>query len=226
VCVRVPDRPGGVNDDRSLGVHRLFGFRRKRGLDRTGFTLYGHAVAAARNPVFYTDFAVADTLDGRFDMVCLHVALLTRRCARSQPILAQSVFDAMFDDMDSCLREAGVGDLGVPRRVKAMWEGFNGRARTYARALDDQDAAALSGALQRNIWRGLDAAVPGTELAPGVQSPCGIQSRAQCLAGWTMRQDLALAVQSDADLAAGSVHFLPPTAGSILAGEQHDHSPA
>ncbi len=160
-------------------------------MERIGFTLYRQAVDAARDPVFYTELAVADTLDGRFDMICLHVALLTRRLV-DQAALAQAVFDAMFNDMDGCLRESGVGDLGVPRRVRAMWEAFNGRAQVYGRALDDGDASTLSDGLRRNIWRGRkDAAI-----------------HAERLARWAMRQDASLAAQPDADLANGTVRFL------------------
>ena len=169
---------------------RRFGFGRRHALRRTGFALYARAVAAARDPAFYTRLDVADTLDGRFDMICLHVALLTRRLTR-EPALAQAVFDAMFTDMDACLREGGVGDLGVPRRVKAMWEGYNGRATAYGQALDGRDAAALSMALLRNIWRGRD----------------DVSRQAALLAGWTIRQEASLAAQPDAALAAGTVRF-------------------
>src|ERR1700712_1922437 len=119
-------------------------------------------------------------------MICLHVALLTRRLS-GRKLLAQAVFDAMFNDMDGCLREAGVGDLGVPRRVRAMWEAFNGRARAYGQALDHDDAAALSIVLLRNIWRGRDDAT----------------SHAALLAGWVRRQAAALAAQPEVALASG-----------------------
>ncbi len=186
----MPDRSGAVNHDREAEIVRLFGFGARDATRRTGFTLYGQAVAAARDPWFYTELAVADTLDGRFDLICLHVALLIRRLAGT-PDLAQAVFDAMFTDMDASLRENGVGDLGVPRRVKAMWEGYNGRAQAYGQALDRQDAAALSAALLRNLWRGRGDA----------------RAQADILAGWTLRQDAALAAQPDAALAAGRVRF-------------------
>ena len=189
----MPDRPGAVNHDREAEIVRLFGFGARDASRRTGFTLYGQAVAAARDPWFYTGLAVADTLDGRFDMICLHVALLNRRLA-GEPGLAQAVFDAMFTDMDASLRENGVGDLGVPRRVKAMWEGYNGRAQAYGQALDRKDAAALSAALLRNLWRGRGDA----------------QAQADILAGWTLRQEAALAAQPDAALAAGTVRFTAP----------------
>ena len=94
--------------------------------EEAGRLLYLQAVAAARKPHFYRAGGVPDTLDGRFDMICLMAALLVRRLRRTAPALAQSVFDAMFRDMDASLRELGVGDLGVPRRVGAMWQAFNG----------------------------------------------------------------------------------------------------
>ena len=114
-------------------------------------------MTAAREPFLYQSLGVADTLDGRFDLVCLHTFLLVRRLQRAQepgPTLAQAVFDAMFSDMDISLREMGVGDLSVGRRVRAMWEAFNGRALAYDAALATGDAAALEAALVRNVWRG------------------------------------------------------------------------
>jgi cytochrome b pre-mRNA-processing protein 3 len=125
--------------------------------ERAGFRLYAAAVAAAREPFLYRSLGVADTLDGRFDLVCLHAVLLVRRLRREAergPALAQAVFDAMFSDMDVNLREMGVGDLSVGRRVRAMWEAFNGRAHAYDAALTAGDAAALEAALLRNVWRG------------------------------------------------------------------------
>src|SRR5580692_7275438 len=95
--------------------------------ERIGFRLYGAAVAAAREPYCYAEHGVPDTLDGRFDLIGLHVFLLIDRL-RFLPApgqaLAQAAFDAMFGDMDTALREMGVGDLSVGRRVRAMWEAF------------------------------------------------------------------------------------------------------
>ncbi|HTB42500.1 MAG TPA: ubiquinol-cytochrome C chaperone family protein [Acetobacteraceae bacterium] len=135
----------------------FFGLARRGRHERAGFQLYAAAVAAAREPVLYQVLRVADTLDGRFDLVCLHAVLLVRRLQREAepgPALAQAVFDAMFTDMDVSLREMGVGDLSVGRRVRAMWEAFNGRALAYDAALAAGDLAALEAALVRNVWRG------------------------------------------------------------------------
>src|SRR3712207_4914377 len=138
-----------------MGLLALF---RRKPLERSGFLLYGAAVAAARDPWFFgAAVGVPDTLDGRFDLVGLHAGLLIRRLHRDPDPrgaeAAQAVFDAMFADMDLNLREMGVGDLSVPKRMKRMWEAFHGRARAYEAALDAGDRAALETALARNVWR-------------------------------------------------------------------------
>ncbi len=143
--------------------------------------------------MFYEDLGVPDTLDGRFDLVGVHVALLIRTLRRLPPpgpALAQAVFDAMFSDMDINLRELGVSDLAVGKRVRAMWEAFHGRAAAYEAALDADDQPALAAALARNVWRG--AAPPG---AP------------ERLAGIMATHDQALRAQPMADLRAGRAVF-------------------
>ena len=152
----------------------LGAFRRKPH-ERAGFTLYAAAVAAARDPWFYTALGVPDTLDGRFDLIGLHAALLIHRLQDAPapgPELAQAVFDAMFSDMDQNLREIGVSDLSVGKRVRAMWEAFHGRARAYAAALDAGDQDALATALARNVWRGASPDDPARSLAAYAQRQC------------------------------------------------------
>ena len=169
--------------------------------ERTGFALYGAAVAAARAPFFYEQLGVPDTLDGRFDMVCLYAALLIRRLGGLPPpgpSLAQAVFDAMFADMDVNLREMGVGDLSVGKRVRAMWEGLHGRARAYGEALESADAGALAGALARNVWRGV---------APG--------KAAGRLAAIAQAQARHLADQPLTALARGKADFLPVAEAAV-----------
>ncbi len=136
----------------------LLGLFTRRPHERAGFALYGAAVGAARQPVYFDRLGVPDTLDGRFDLVSFHVALLINRLRHDGdaqgPKLAQAVFDAMFADMDVNLREMGVGDLVVGKRVKKMWEAFHGRAAAYEAAFESGDWAALAEALSRNVWRG------------------------------------------------------------------------
>lgn len=134
----------------------LFGLFRRRPHERAGFALYTAAVEAARDPALFGEDAVPDTLEGRFDLVALHAALLVRRLHRDPdprgPALAQAVFDAMFADMDLNLREMGVGDMSIGKRVRRMWEAFHGRALAYETALAASDAPALEAALARNVW--------------------------------------------------------------------------
>lgn len=135
---------------------------------REGHALYIAAVTAARRPVLYAGFGVPDTLDGRFDCVGVHVYLVIRQLWKAPspgPELGQAVFDAMFGDMDRSLREMGVGDLGVGKRNKRMWDAFHGRALAYGEALDKDDTAALEAALARNVWRGREAGDGAARLA-------------------------------------------------------------
>ncbi len=127
-----------------------------RSENKTARRLYDHAVVAARTPGFYTDLAVPDTLDGRFELIALHVFTLIFRLKnetgayqKEADRLAQALFDVMFRDMDRSLREMGVGDLGVPRRVKTMMRAMNGRCHAYTQAIGAGD---LTSALRRNVY--------------------------------------------------------------------------
>lgn len=177
----------------------LLGLFTRKPHERAGFALYGAAVAAARQPAFFAGLGVPDTLDGRFDLVSLHTGLLVCRIARDPDprakALSQAVFDAMFADMDVNLREMGVGDLAVGKRVKRMWEAFHGRATTYEAALRAGDRSGLEQALARNVWRG--------------DAPDGAPARLAEIVGAI---DAALAGQSFAALVAGEARFPEVTA--------------
>ena len=177
-----------------MGILAMF---RRRPHERAGFELYGAAVGAARSPALFAVLGVPDTVEGRFDLVSLHVGLVIRRLradadARGAP-LAQAVFDAMFADMDQNLREMGVSDLSVGKRVRGMWEAFHGRALAYEAALDSAAPDALAEALARNVWRG--------------EPPAG--DVAARLAAVARAQAAHLAGQGIDSMAAGRVAFLP-----------------
>jgi len=124
---------------------------------RTIEAIYGMIVAQARQPAFYTQFAVPDTVNGRFDMVVLHLWMVLRRLRNSEggEPLAQATFDRFCDDMDDNLREMGVGDLTVPKRMQAFGEAFYGRATAYdAAVLTQGDDLAI--AINRNILNDTD----------------------------------------------------------------------
>jgi cytochrome b pre-mRNA-processing protein 3 len=114
--------------------------------------IYGMIVAQAREPVFYQALNVPDTVNGRFDMVVLHLWLVLRRlrAADGSAAVAQALFDRFCSDMDANLREMGVGDLTVPKRMQKFGEAFYGRAAAYDAALA-AGGEALESALARNI---------------------------------------------------------------------------
>jgi cytochrome b pre-mRNA-processing protein 3 len=131
-------------------------FRKPRAPSRgTIEAIYGMIVTQVREPLFYRDFGVPDTVNGRFDLLVLHLWLVLRRL---QPIeggagLSQALFDHFCDDMDANLREMGVGDLTVPKRMQAFGEAFYGRTAAYDLALTDGDEA-LAQAVCKNILNG------------------------------------------------------------------------
>lgn len=138
-------------------LSRFFGWNKD---DAVAHQLYVILAGQARLPVFYREGAVPDSLDGRFDMLALHLFLVLRRLSAepgsaAAAELAQQLFDVMFGDMDRSLREMGVGDLTVGKRIREMSDAFYGRAEAYVlgvQAVDDN--VALMAALARNLYRG------------------------------------------------------------------------
>jgi cytochrome b pre-mRNA-processing protein 3 len=169
-------------------------------LEEAARDLYGKIVAQARRPAFYNDCGVPDTLDGRFELVALHAFLVLHRLKRDGAAsagLAQSLFDVLFLDMDVSLRELGVGDLGVGRRVKAMAQGFYGRIGAYEAGLA-QGEETLVAALGRNLYGTVDP--PARDL--------------RAMAGYLRREAAGLAGQDLRDLMSGRVVFGPPPAAA------------
>ncbi|HXX02874.1 MAG TPA: ubiquinol-cytochrome C chaperone family protein [Xanthobacteraceae bacterium] len=116
--------------------------------------LYGAIVAQARSPVFYAAYGVPDTVEGRFELIVLHLVLFLNRLGRdgaAAPI-GQHLFDLFCRDLDDNLREMGIGDLAVPRKMRRFGEAFYGRQAAYRAALAAQDERALEKALARNIF--------------------------------------------------------------------------
>jgi cytochrome b pre-mRNA-processing protein 3 len=134
---------------------------RRNSQARTIHALYGAIVAQARSPTFYADYRVPDTVEGRFDLIVLHLVLLLRRLghrAEAGRGLGQELFDAFCRDLDANLREMGVGDLAVPKRMRAFAEAFYGRQAAYLAALDAADQRVFEKALARNIFAAGDDA--------------------------------------------------------------------
>ncbi|MEE8145852.1 MAG: ubiquinol-cytochrome C chaperone family protein, partial [Kiloniellales bacterium] len=102
--------------------------------EKTARLLYDCIVGQARRPEFFRECGLPDTLDGRFDVLVLHVFLVMHRLKQDRgrtADLSQALFDILFQDMDESLRELGAGDMGIGRRIKAMAEGFYGRVAAY-----------------------------------------------------------------------------------------------
>jgi cytochrome b pre-mRNA-processing protein 3 len=157
---------------------------------------YGTVVAQARRAEFFAVLGVPDTLDGRFEVICLHAFLYLRRLKgekSSSAALGQRFFDTMFADFDRSLREIGTGDLSVGRQVKRMAEGFYGRVRAYDEGLDGDDLA-LAAALSRNLY-GTTSARP---------------EQLERMVAYIRREAASLAGQGSSELLAGAVAFGAP----------------
>ncbi len=118
-------------------------------------TIYGMIVTQAREPLFYRDLGVPDTVNGRFDLLVLHLWMVLRRMKpmAAGADLSQALFDRFCEDMDANLREMGVGDVTVPKRMRAFGEAFYGRVAAYDFALGaGREPLAL--ALCKNILNG------------------------------------------------------------------------
>ena len=156
---------------------------------------YARVVEQARRPKFFTGYGVPDTLDGRFELVCLHAFFYLHRLKGEAAAAAvgQAFFDAMFADFDRSLREIGTGDLSVGRQVNRMAEAFYGRIRAYEEGLAGDDAA-LGAALSRNLY--------GT-------APARVEQVAG-MAAYMRREAQRLAGEPATALIAGTIEFGPP----------------
>lgn len=130
-------------------------FRRRKPEDDFAAAIYKRVAEQARRAELYEACGIPDTLDGRFDSLALHAALMIDRLRREPDgeSLAQAFFDAMFKHLDLTLREIGIQDLGVGRRIKIMAEGFHGRGLAYREALSG-GATPLAEVLRRNAYGG------------------------------------------------------------------------
>ncbi|MGH6855906.1 MAG: ubiquinol-cytochrome C chaperone family protein [Aestuariivirga sp.] len=110
-------------------------------------------MAAARHPVPYASWGVADNVDGRFDMIALHMFLVLDRLKGREARFRQRLVDEFFADMDRSLREMGVGDVSVGKKVRKMAEAFYGRVAAYDAGLREGEDD-LAAALNRNFFPG------------------------------------------------------------------------
>lgn len=158
---------------------------------------YATLTTAARQPGFYLYLNVPDTVMGRFELLSIAMILYFRRTKKSQTSgqeIAQEIVDAFFQDLDHSMRELGIGDQGVPKRMKKFAGMFYGRLESYAGALDGEDVDALAAALARNIY-------PQSEATPADM---------RGLANWMMAASDALTAQSEDLIATGQVTLPTP----------------
>jgi cytochrome b pre-mRNA-processing protein 3 len=186
-------------------------FRRQSPADPAG-QLYQALVAQSRRPEFYTACGVPDSLDGRFDLLVLHVVLVLRRLkseGASGRALGQALFDIMVTDFDRALRELGVGDVGVAKRMKAMISAFYGRLAAYDAALaEEKKNSAAPGHSEtekgRALWAALRRNLYGTIAADA--EAFGLDA----MSDYIRRETEGLARQDGAALITGIIQFGPP----------------
>ena len=117
----------------------------------------GEIVAASRRPALYLALEAPDSVDGRFELLTLHVGLALRRLVALGGLgddIAQDLVNAHFMHLDDTLREQALSDIAVSKRLKAMKAAFYGRNAAYAVALDSGSRADLAAALARNVYGG------------------------------------------------------------------------
>lgn len=165
---------------------------RKKSAPEAVFAVYAAIVAQSRQARFYADWGVPDTVTGRFDMICLHLALVLRHLRGPDKAVgefSQQLFDLFFKDMDRSLRELGAGDLSVPKKIQKMGNVFYGLLGKLTEALDAGDRDALETLLRRNVFD--DQATPG--IAP--------------LADYLETQARQLAEQSPTSIVSGRIEL-------------------
>ena len=175
----------------------MFGLFRNRAQDALTARLFAGLSAAARHPALFLDHAVPDTVEGRYDMMVLHLFLLVQRLQGGSPKarqVGQAVCDRFFTEMDRAMREMGVGDLTVPKKMTKIAELYAGCAKVYAEALAAGDRAALAAALQRNVYEGNTA----------------MAAQADALAGYAQAAAAALAAAPEAALIEGRLPYPEP----------------
>jgi len=160
--------------------------------------LYGAIVAQARSKAFYSDYGVPDTVDGRFDLIVLHLVLLITRLrdeGEAGQKLGQQLFDVFCHDLDDNLREMGIGDLAVPKQMLRFGEAFYGRQAAYIAALKASDERDFEEALARNIFQMPD-----------------IDQRVVRLARYARAALSVLDAQQEDNLLSGKINFPKPEA--------------
>jgi len=126
-----------------------------------GQNLYEAATRQARQPAFYADLAAPDTVEGRFELYTLHVVLLVHRLkgqGDEAAKVSQALFDAYLQALDDALREMGVGDLSVAKKMRKLGEAFYGRATAYQTELAAPGMPGLAALIERTVYADAEGA--------------------------------------------------------------------
>ena len=132
----------------------MFGLKRKRASRRLVDGLHARVVELARRPGLYGPGALPDTVEGRFEALTLHAVVVLRRLRALPPPaddVAQDLVDALFAHLEVALRETGIGDFGVPKRMKKLAQAFYDRTSKYDAGLEAQDPDRLAGELAARL---------------------------------------------------------------------------
>ena len=137
-------------------------FKKEKPFQNEALSVYTALLEHIKNPVFYNDYKVPDTLDGRFDILTLHVfaVMYAVGSCENAKVFNQALFDVMFSDIDQMLRQMGIGDMGIPKRMRRMMTAFNGRVHAYKKAISN--STQLKDAIQRNIYSAAPLSNEGT----------------------------------------------------------------
>ncbi|MBE1236194.1 ubiquinol-cytochrome C chaperone family protein [Phaeovibrio sulfidiphilus] len=196
----------GINSIIS-GLNVVSAMRQRRDYKRKAAVLYKVVVAQARSPFFYERLGVPDTLDGRYDMLVIHMALLLRRLSsfapgdrptRKAPLprLAQYLFDLMEKDLKHNIRRIGIQETAITRETRKMLRAFYGRAYSYEMGLRE-GTPALVQALRENLYR-------NTEVSA---------DQVAAMAGYIIRQEERLKVLPEDDFLEGRQVFAAAETG-------------
>lgn len=183
----------------------MFGWLKKKDRKQTAaFELYTAMVTQARQPDFYAKLGVPDTMEGRFDMILVHAFVLFRRLKveDGDKDLAQHIFDVMFADLDQNMREMGIGDVGILKRIRKMSESYHGRIVAYEEGVQS-GAAELAAALDRNLYADCDVS----------------DEQLMAMVGYVHDALAALEKQTILQMQNGAVHF--PDAPKVAVAATH-----
>ena len=174
----------------------IWPFKKKSAYSDQVYVIYNAIVAQSRQPVFYTDFLIPDDVTGRFDVLSLHTCLVfirLREAKGKEKEFSQALFDLFFKDMDQSIREMGVSDVGVPKKIQKMGSLFYGLLEKLTNALEEKDKDSLEKVINRNIYDDKN------------------QKQAKKLAKYVLSLEKKLNAQGIDEIIGGKLEFLKPS---------------